>query len=160
MAAKLAFIAGKSFRFEELSFYAMNGAVCVVDERDGDFKVVTRREWLHRTKSIGEEAAALKSSPKRSDYERRATLLRVYDDMLAAANEARDQGDHDDPIVSAWFRRHRPWARSSARLGSHLNFSDGAPGRLTRAGVIGGEHRPSKTKQKSRTSRQRLILLD
>lgn len=157
MGAKLAFIAGKSFGYEEIKFYAMNGGVVIIDQTDGDFKVVNRKEWLHRCQAIGAEAALLKNCIKRSDYERRVKLLRLYADMMYAATEAGNQGDHDDPVVSAWFRRHRPWSRGTVSMvGSSMNFATGAPAPLTRRGVM----HTSRQQQPQPTKRSRLVMID
>lgn len=159
MAAKLAFIAGKTFTYQDLKFYAMNGQICLHDETDGDFRVLTCDEFKARAAAINEEARQLKSSSKRSDYERRLQLFRVTADMGECIEEAKHQGDHNDPIVSAWFRRHRPWTRSSASMTGAANFATAAPGPLPRGKRSAPLVRPDSVKSVGSKQQRKLILI-
>lgn len=158
MSAKLSFIAGKTFTYQDLKFYAMNGQICLHDEEDGDFRVLTCDEFKDRASALNEEARQLKSSAKRSDYERRMMLLRVVADMGECIAEAKHQGDHNDPIVSAWFRRHRPWARGRVSMSGALNFETRAPGPLPRGRRQAPLVRPDRT-QSSGDTKRKLILI-
>ncbi len=158
MSAKLAFIAGKTFTYQDLKFYAMNGQICLHDEEDGDFRVLTCAEFKARADALNEEARQLKSSSKRSDYERRLLLFRVVEAMGACIAEAKNQGDHDDPMVSAWFRRHRPWARGRVSMSGALNFETKRPGALPRGRRAAPTVRPDRTSALP-GARKKLILL-
>lgn len=159
MAAKLAFVAGKTFTYQDLKFYAMNGQICLHDETDGDFRVLTCDEFTARAAALNEEARQLKSSSKRSDYERRLLLFRVTADMGECIAEAKHQGDHNDPIVSAWFRRHRPWARSSASMSGACNFSTALPGALPRGRRAAATVRPDSVMPVPGKQQRKLILV-
>ena len=124
---KLAFISGKVFTYQDLNFYAMNGYVCMHDEVDGGFQVLSCDKILERVSALNEEARQLKSSAKPSDGERRTQLFRVVADLGECLKEAKHQGDHNDPMVQAWAMRHRPWTRSrrKASLSGSANFEVG-----------------------------------
>lgn len=158
MGAKLAFIAGKTFTYQDLKFYAMNGQICLHDETDGDFRVLTCDEFKTRAAALNEEARQLKSSSKRSDYERRILLFRVTADMGECIEEAIHQGDHNDPLVSAWFRRHRPWARSSASMSGAANFATAMPGALPRGRRLAPLVTPDRTSSVGKRHRPVILV--
>lgn len=114
----LTFVDGKCYSYQDLKFYATNGYICLHDEEDGDFRVVTRREFLHRMEHISAEAAVLKIARKPSEAEHRNQLQHLVADMIECCQEAKDQGDHEEPDVMAWFIRHRPGRKSSVSFGS------------------------------------------
>ena len=60
----------------------------------------------------------------------RAELQLAIENMLACTQEAKEQGDRDDPAVAEWFRRHRPGRKSKISLASAANFTTGLPGAL------------------------------
>lgn len=124
---------GKTFTFRDLKFYAMNGMICLHDEEDGDFRVLTCKEFLHRAKSVGEDIRRLAvmqaENPSRRDLgELRREYQQCVDDMIECIADAKTQGDHTDPEVEAWFRRHRPWARGRTKAPSrHADFQLNRP---------------------------------
>jgi hypothetical protein len=160
--SKLAFISGKVFTYQDLKFYAMNGYVCMHDEVDGSFQVLSCDKILERVSAINEEARQLKSSSKASDGERRIQLFRVAADLGEALKEAKYQGDHNDPLVQAWAMRHRPWARSrsKASLSGSANFETGRMQPMPRGRGGRPTIRPTYTVPVAqRTAPKKLILV-
>lgn len=152
------FQAGPVYTYQQLKFYAMNGFIALHDERDGQdadrFIVLTRREFLERAQALGEERDRLATmSAENSSQKSLMELRKQYQDqveqMLACCQDAKEQGDHTDPKVSAWFQTHRPWARSRNKSDTSLNFELGRPannlprgrrtGRTTEPGVRPGQ---------------------
>lgn len=117
MGVYLSFTPGRSYRWKNLAFYAMNGVICLTDERDGSFQIKSLREWAHMVESHRVEREKCQSS-ENSAYvnDRRRELQEFLEKAIGCYHEAKDQGDHNDPVVSAWFRRHRPWAGNSVSM--------------------------------------------
>lgn len=128
---------GKCYTYRGLKFYAKNGFICLHDEDDGAFFVLTRKEFLQRASALSDEAKRLRhmsaANPGKpwmaSD---RMDLQNAIENMIAACREAKEQGDRDDPEVAAWFARHRPHARSRVSMASAANFATAQPGALPR----------------------------
>lgn len=127
---------GKCYSYRGLKFYAQNGFVCLHDEQTGEFYVLTRKEFLQRAAAISDEAKRLRhiaaENPSKAAWlsADRAELQQAIEEMLACTNDAKEQGDRDDPAVDEWFRRHRPGRKSKISLASAANFTTGLPGSL------------------------------
>ncbi|NDD52736.1 hypothetical protein EBZ39_02450 [bacterium] len=127
---------GKCYSYRGLKFYAQNGFICLHDEQTGEFFVLTRKEFLQRAQAISDEAKRLRhiaaENPGKAAWlsADRAELQQAIENMVAAAKEAKEQGDRDDPAVDAWFRRHRPGRKSKISLASGANFTSALPGAL------------------------------
>lgn len=142
---------GKCYTFRGLKFYAKNGFVCLTDEETGEFFVLTRKEFLQRAQALSDEAKRLRyiaaEHPGKAAWlsADRADLQRAIDDMLACTKEAKEQGDREDPIVDAWFRRHRPGRKSKISLASGANFTSELPGALPQGRDTGRQVTPDFT---------------
>lgn len=127
---------GKCYTFRGLKFYAKNGFICLHDEDTGEFYVLTRKEFLLRAQAIGDEAKRLRhiaaENPEKAAWlsADRSELQLAIENMIAATQEAKEQGDRNDPAVDAWFARHRPGRKSKISLASAANFRTAAPGPL------------------------------
>jgi hypothetical protein len=127
---------GKCYSYRGLKFYAQNGFICLHDEQTGEFYVLTRKEFLQRASAISDEAKRLRhiaaENPGKAAWlsADRAELQQAIEEMLACTNDAKEQGDRDDPEVDAWFMRHRPGRKSKISLASAANFTTGLPGSL------------------------------
>jgi hypothetical protein len=127
---------GKCYTFRGLKFYAQNGFICLHDEETGEFYVLTRKEFLLRAQAISDEAKRLRyiaaENPSKAAWlsADRAELQLAIEHMLAATQEAKEQGDRNDPVVDEWFRRHRPGRKSKISLTSGANYMSTAPGAL------------------------------
>ena len=126
---------GKCYTFRDLKFYAKNGFVCLHDEEDGAFFVLTRKEFLLRAQALSDEAKRLRQqaadNPGRAwIVADRLELQQAIENMVACCREAKEQGDRNDPEVAAWFARHRPHARSRVSMASAANFKTATPGVL------------------------------
>lgn len=128
-------ITGKCYTFRGLKFYAENGFVCLHDEETGEFYVLTRKEFLLRAAALADEAKRLRiimteHPSKKWLASDRAELQLAVENMIACTQEAKEQGDRNDPAVDAWFMRHRPGRKSKISLASAANFSTALPGVL------------------------------
>jgi hypothetical protein len=127
---------GKCYTYRGLKFYAKNGFICLHDEATGEFFVLTRKEFLQRAQAISDEAKRLRTiaatNPAKAAWlsADRAELQRAIDDMIAVTKEAKEQGDRNDPVVDAWFMRHRPGRKSKISMASGANFTTALPGAL------------------------------
>ena len=127
---------GKCYSYRGLKFYAKNGFVCLHDEQTGEFYVLTRREFLQRAQAISDEAKRLRtmaaSNPAQAAWMSadRMDLQMAIDNMVACTKEAKEQGDRNDPVVDAWFTRHRPGRKSKISMASGANFKTALPGAL------------------------------
>ncbi|NBT76096.1 MAG: hypothetical protein EBT15_09030 [Betaproteobacteria bacterium] len=127
---------GKCYTYGSLKFYAKNGFICLHDEETGEFFVLTRKEFLQRAQAISDEAKRLRTiaaeNPGKAAWlsADRAALQRAIEDMIAVTKEAKEQGDRNDPVVDAWFMRHRPGRKSKISMASGANFTTALPGAL------------------------------
>lgn len=126
---------GKCYTYRDLKFYAKNGFVCLHDEEDGAFFVLTRKEFLQRAAALSDEAKRLRKiaaeNPGRPWLAGdRLELQNAIDDMVACTREAKEQGDRNDPKVAEWFAKHRPHARSRVSMAAAANFTTSKPGPL------------------------------
>ncbi len=127
---------GKCYSYRGLKFYAQSGFICLHDEDTGEFYVLTRKEFLLRAQAIADEAKRLRhiaaENPSKAAWltADRMELQQAIENMLACTNEAKEQGDRDDPVVDEWFRRHRPGRKSKISLASAANFKTALPGGL------------------------------
>ena len=131
--AKMAFIAGKNYRWRDLQFYAMNGAICVHDEETGEFYVKSRRDMFAVYMAFKAEVDAHRAEHGLAESERMADLRSYLQKLSACLQEAKDQGDFNDPTVCAWYSRHAPHKRSAISMAGTANFSAGSP-----EGVLAG----------------------
>lgn len=139
---------GKCYTFRGLKFYAQNGYVCLHDEDTGEFFVLTRKEFLLRAQALSDEAKRLRAiaaeNPAKAAWlsADRMELQQAIEAMLACTQEAKEQGDRDDPEVDAWFRRHRPGRKSKISLAGAANFRGELPGVLPLGQDTGRHVRP------------------
>lgn len=89
---------GQRYKFKDQLFWAEGGLICVEDQRDGDFKVITRAEAAARAITFNEELKYSDTYPSERDE-----LCKCVCNLRDAVKEAKHQGDPTDPEV----RRHR-----------------------------------------------------
>ncbi len=123
---------GKCYSFRDLKWYAQHGCICVHDQRDGGMQVLTCEEWKERAAALNSQAQRLskmscENPGIRSLAEDRRFTQAAVADMIAAYYEAKNQGDHFDAKVAAWFLRHRPGRRSTSSLSRRADFVTGTP---------------------------------
>jgi hypothetical protein len=126
---------GKCYTFRGLKFYARNGFVCLHDEQDGSFFVLTRKEFLERAAALSDEAKRLRQQAVQNPGKAwiladRLELQSAIENMVACCKDAKEQGDRNDPEVAAWFARHRPHARGRISMAGAANFAMPTPGAL------------------------------
>ena len=54
---------GKCYTYRDLKFYAKNGFICLHDEEDGAFFVLTRKEFLLRAQALSDDGTYCTASP-------------------------------------------------------------------------------------------------
>jgi hypothetical protein len=156
-------VIGKCYTYRGLKFYAQNGFVCLHDEQTGEFFVLTRREFLERAAALSQEVKQLRhmmtvNPSKKWLAADRADLQQGIDTMIAAAKEAKEQGDRTDPEVDAWFMRHRPNRKSRVSLASAANFSGALPGPLPLGNDTGRHVSPDFSVSPGQSGKKKLIL--
>lgn len=133
---------GQCYSWRDLKFYAKNGFICLHDEEDGSFFVLTRKEFLQRAQALSDEAKRLRQqaadNPGRAWIAAdRVELQQAIENMIECCRDAKEQGDRNEPEVAAWFARHRPHSRSRVSLASAANFATTQPGALPRGKETG-----------------------
>jgi hypothetical protein len=156
-------VIGKCYTYRGLKFYAQNGFVCLHDEDTGEFFVLTRREFLERAQALGREAQRLRTmmaeNPDRKWMSQdRMDLQEGVDMMIAAAVEAKEQGDRTDPTVDAWFARHRPNRKSILSMANAANFNTATPGALPLGKDTGKHVKPDFSVSPGQSGKKKLIL--
>lgn len=157
-------VIGKCYTYRGLKFYAQNGFICLHDEDSGEFFVLTRREFLERAAALSEEAKHLRVMMAQNPSKKwlpsdRVDLQNGVEFMVAAATEAKEQGDRTDPAVDAWFVRHRPHRKSKISLaGSGANFTTGKPGALQLGHNTGKHVSPDFSVSPGQSGKKKLIL--
>lgn len=155
---------GKCYTYRGLKFYAQNGFICLHDEETGEFFVLTRREFLERAKALNEEAKKMRvlsaENPAQANWLSgdRSDLQSGVEMMLAAAVEAKEQGDRTDPEVDAWFMRHRPRRKSKLSMAGPVNFSSQMPGNLPLGKNTGKQVTPDFSVSPGECGKKKLIL--
>jgi hypothetical protein len=154
---------GKCYTFRGLKFYAQNGFVCLHDESTGEFYVLTRREFLLRAQALSDEAQRLRYIMAENPSKKwlsadRMDLQQAIENMLACVYEAKEQGDRTDPLVDAWFMKHRPNKRSKISLASAADFSLAVPGPLPLGKDTGKHVAPDFTMKTGQSAPKKLIL--
>lgn len=114
---------GKVRKFQDLSVFACEGLICIIDERPGDkcgeCKIITPAEAVERAKALnipyrGETRADI---PKRM-REKHDAIVRGSQSVMECVKEAKRMGDPSDPKVQEYWRRHRSNSTVS------MSFSD------------------------------------
>lgn len=161
--ADLKTVTGKCYTFRGLKFYAQNGFVCLHDENTGEFYVLTRREFLQRAQALSEEASRMRKVSAENPGKKwvsvdRAELVEAIEQMIACTNEAKEQGDRNDPKVDEWFMKHRPNRRSRISLATAADFTTALPGPLPRGKETGKYVTPDFTISEPVAAPKKLIL--
>jgi hypothetical protein len=156
-------VIGKCYTYRGLKFYAQNGFVSLHDEETGEFFVLTRREFLERAAALSQEVTQLRqmmtvNPSKKWLASDRVDLQNGVDMMIAAAREAKEQGDRTDPEVDAWFMKHRPNRKSRVSLASAANFSGALPGSLPIGKNTGKQVTPDFSVSPGQSGKKKLIL--
>ena len=99
---------GRTYRHKDLEFYAMNGVICLHDNRDGSYTGLTRKEFLERAEFLNSEQPVMHGHRTAAQAEAHRLQRKVIDDMVECVKEAKIQGDPFDAAFIDWFRKHRP----------------------------------------------------
>ena len=156
-------VIGKCYTYRGLKFYAQNGFICLHDEETGEYFVLTRREFLARAAALSREIQQMRDMMAETPSKKwlvhdRMDLQNGIEMMLAAAREAKGQGDRTDPEVDAWFMRHRPNRKSRISLASGANFTLNTPGAVSLGNDTGKHVKPDFSVSPGQSGKKRIIL--
>jgi hypothetical protein len=156
-------VVGKCYTYRGLKFYAQNGFICLHDEETGEYFVLTRREFLERAAALSAEIKQMRvmmttNPSKKWLVQDRIDLQNGIDMMLAAAQEAKNQGDRTDPEVDAWYMRHRPNRKSLVSVSGASNFAGVSPGALPLGRDTGKHVSPDFSVSAGQSGKKKLIL--
>lgn len=157
------FVAGPTYRYRKITFYAMNGVICVSDDKPGlspndQFVTVTCQDFLRRAFAISEGTKALgkiiAETPRKSLAQDRDEDQRLVADMITCVQDAKHQGDLNDPEVWAWIERHK--SKPMGPRDHSKDFGIGRPQPLPRGRNTGRHVTPDR--QVARPAKSKLIL--
>lgn len=130
--SRFAWKPGPTYRFRKITFYAMNGSICIADDKEGlsereRFLTLTRKDFLRRVEAFNGEARALgrlaaENPHIRGFAQERNEKLTLVENMLKCVADAKAQGDPNDPEVQAWFAKHNNPRRSRVGGGAGVSF--------------------------------------
>jgi len=103
---------GKVYRYNQLVLFAINGLICIIDERpgikEGEHTMLTCKDLEERVRAmnIAYRGQTRVDQPRRNQelYDIR---LRGSQDCMECIKEAKAQGDPNEPKVQAYWRRHK-----------------------------------------------------
>lgn len=84
---------GPKYKFKDQRFWAEGGLVCIEDQRNGEYKVITRAEAAARAIAFNAELQNYSYPSERDE------LCRCVCNLCEAVKEAKRQGDPTDPEV-------------------------------------------------------------
>ena len=142
-------VAGKTYIFRKLRFWAESGMINLIDERfppnhPGSFKVVMVRDWLERLNTLNKELHRWDKYP-----DERNEMSNFIDNGILCAKTARKQGRPDDPkavadILKSRRKTHIIGTGQSAIL--HTSSAGDSPEGLLLPPMLGNP--PDRTEQK------------
>lgn len=123
---------GELRRHKNLVFFACEGLVALHDERkpEEDYMVMTPGEFEERAHALGKYANRVSAADPKWLREEGRICKAGANDMLKSVQEARHMGDPTDPVVQAFWAKHR-------NRKSKVTFSDPCLPELPRGKVTG-----------------------
>lgn len=113
-------------KFEQLSVFACEGLIVIIDERPqyhGDCKIVSPKELLERVRALNVQyRGKTRVDVPRRLLERHDDRIRGSQNCMECIKEAKAMGDPFDPKVQAFWARHRSNNTVS------MSFSEGSRG--------------------------------
>lgn len=106
-------------KFQGLAIFACEGLICVLDEREGkegEATIVTPADMQLRITAIMRRYRN-ETRSELARFQRRELDAKISsaNDLETCVKEARNMGDPSDPLVQAWWSRHR--RSSTVRFG-------------------------------------------
>lgn len=100
---------GRRRYFRNLTFWACEGLVALIDNRDNSYSVILPDDFALRADTLqamaGTRRATASCAAHRDIYR---DMLKAVLGMREVIREAKAMGDPSSPDVSAFWRRHRP----------------------------------------------------
>jgi hypothetical protein len=132
-------------RHKQIVFFACEGLVAMYDERehDEDYIVVTPDEFRERSVGLARMAKKMAHGSQKWMRSDGRSMLQAAEDMLTTIREAKAMGDPSDPLVRAFWAKHRRNSTVSLSAGTDAAGYPALPeiplgnvtGRTTEAGV-------------------------
>lgn len=102
----------KYYKFDDLRYWAENGMICLHDERDESRSHIDPLTWLERAEAVGMEAESCIYPSERDKFTNTAN------EMEACSAEAIAMGNPLDPMVQAYWVKHKSLRRPFAIVGA------------------------------------------
>ena len=99
--SKNTFKQGPRYKFKDQVFWAEGGLICIENQNNGDFKVITRAEAAARIICLNDELPHFQYADERDE------LCRCVVNMCEAIKEAKRQGDPTNPEVAKQLIREK-----------------------------------------------------
>jgi hypothetical protein len=97
---------GTRFKFRNLEYFANNGMVLIIDDRDGSMKFENTMQMRARAKSFAMDAVRMKAKEWKYRYE----IKEMFDaakNLMQVIKEAEEQGDPTNPIHAEQLARDK-----------------------------------------------------
>jgi hypothetical protein len=91
--SKLNFKKGPRYKFRDQHFWAEGGMICIENQNNGDFKVITRMEAAARAITLNDELPHMAYADERDE------LCKCVVELCEAIKEGKRQGDPMNPEV-------------------------------------------------------------
>lgn len=115
---------GKKYRFRNLAFYACEGLIVLINERNGNYLVVRPDEFRERVVALYAYARKMRGSLLGHERDEWRDINRLREDALACIQEAKDMGDPSDPAVAEYWRKHVAGRKNSISLAQYHGLRD------------------------------------
>ena len=116
---------GKPVKYQQLTFYACEGLIICIDDRDteegrGDFSTITPKDLEDRIEILGAADTRIRDSLTNVERQERGDRIRKLQELKDVVREAKGMGDPSDPAVQAFWRLHQPGSKSRVTLRQSL----------------------------------------
>lgn len=129
-------------KFMDLSVFACEGLICIIDERpgkdEGQANIVTPKELKERITAVNQPYRG-KTRAQLDKFQRAQMDKRIQgaENCMECIREAREMGDPSDPKVQAYWQRHQRNSSVSLSAGCDAAGYPQLPTLGAGAGVIG-----------------------
>jgi hypothetical protein len=106
-------------RHKKLVFFACEGLVAMLDEREANetYIVILPDDFKERAEALGVLGMKMAKDDRQWMRQDGRSLVNDVNGMLEAVKEAKYMGDPSDPVVQAYWTRHR--SNSKIQIGLH-----------------------------------------
>lgn len=115
---------GKVYKFRHISFYACEGLIAMVNERNGEYLALKPNDFLERVKALYLYVRKMQGSQDGFERDEWRDINRLREDALACYQEAKDMGDPSDPAVAEHWRKHVAGRKNTISVAQYLGQRD------------------------------------